>query len=161
MGAAMIALFVALRSPGRGVAVHVDRAQRDGAATVLAFLRVSKYPPSLDFALATLGPALIALALLERAPVSRGNALLVFGRVPMFFYLAHATLLPLLAAPLYRLQTGAWAKPVIDGAPEGAGVPLAGVNAIWALVVAALYWPCAAFGEYKRAHPEKAALRYL
>jgi uncharacterized membrane protein len=62
--------------------------QPSGVMTVLSFLDTTKYPPSLLFLLMTLGPGLIFLGLFDRVR-ARGLAkpMIIFGRVPMFFYL--------------------------------------------------------------------------
>lgn len=89
LGASMTVAFVVLRA----VNVYGDpqpwAVQSRGVLfTVLSFLNVTKYPPSLLFLLMTLGPAVMALAWFERTssrgPVAR--VLITFGRVPLFFY---------------------------------------------------------------------------
>jgi uncharacterized membrane protein len=64
---------------------------------VLSFLRVNKYPPSLDFLLMTLGPAILLLGLLDKVRFSDKNPLIVFGRVPLFYFLLHFFVIHLLA----------------------------------------------------------------
>jgi uncharacterized membrane protein len=61
--------------------------------TALAFLNLTKYPPSADFLLATLGLGLVLLALFERLPLAISGGLQVFGGAPLFFYLLHLFLL--------------------------------------------------------------------
>jgi uncharacterized membrane protein len=68
--------------------------QKTMAMTIVSFLNVQKYPPSLLYLMMTLGPAMIALSLWDRFDTGVGGArgglrgaLLTFGRVPLFFYL--------------------------------------------------------------------------
>src|SRR6202030_4492443 len=67
--------------------------------TVISFFNTLKYPHSLDFLLMTLGPSLILLGLLDGAQAERGlgHTLLVYGRVPLFFYVLHIYLLHVMA----------------------------------------------------------------
>jgi uncharacterized membrane protein len=87
--------------------------------TLLSFLRCVKYPPSLDFLLMTLGPALVALGLLERVTLTRNNPLLVFGRTPLFFFVVHLFLIHALAMFLGFLRYGTgpflFKSPALDG----------------------------------------------
>lgn len=55
-------------------------------ATVMSLLNVTKYPPSLDFLLLTLG---IGALLLAAWPARAGRWLAVLGGAPLFFYILH------------------------------------------------------------------------
>lgn len=58
----------------------------------MAFLQVTKYPPSITFALLMMSINLALLYALEKLPASwfsSAHPLLVFGRNPLFFYIAH------------------------------------------------------------------------
>ena len=62
--------------------------QPSAVMTVLSFLDTTKYPPSLLFLLMTLGPALIFLGVFDLVrPGGLARPMIIFGRVPMFFYL--------------------------------------------------------------------------
>jgi len=134
------------------------------AMSVVSFLDVEKYPTSLQFLLMTLGPALILLAVVDRV-TSRGRVptllrpILVFGQVPFFFYVLHLFVIHLAAigifvtigAPIGWLLHGGFfaAQP-----PAGLGLSLPEVWLFWLAVVAALYFPCAAFARYKKLHDD-------
>ncbi len=62
---------------------------RGALFTLLSVLDTTKYPVSLLFVAMTLGPALLMLGSLERVRGRLAGMILVFGRVPLFFYLIH------------------------------------------------------------------------
>src|SRR5207247_3414310 len=80
--------------------------------TCFSFVNCTKYPPSLLFLLMTLGPSILLVGLLTRTltgPALTSSLMqpfLIFGRVPMFYYLLHLPLIHLLAVtvsiPHYR-----------------------------------------------------------
>ena len=86
---AMTALFVLLRTwniygdPGHWAP------QPTVVQSAMSYMNVQKYPPSLDYVLATLVPALLTLAVLDGRAIAGGlaGAVVTFGRVPFFFYL--------------------------------------------------------------------------
>jgi uncharacterized membrane protein len=129
--------------------------------SVLSFLNTTKYPPSLDFLLMTLGPALVALGELERFRLASKNPAIVFGRVPFFYYAAHMLLAHLVAIAINLVRYG-W-KPVLLQAPPSMGGPqqlfppnygfsLWTVYIVWAFVLLLLYRPCRWFASLKQRH---------
>ena len=122
--------------------------------TLLSFLRVRKYPPSLDYLLMTLGPALIALAWLEHARGRVFSFFVTYGRVPLFFYVAHIYLVHAIAVAVAYGQGGAARFLFTSDGPLAAhppwyGVGLGWVYVAWVFIVIALYPPCRAFAEVK------------
>jgi uncharacterized membrane protein len=126
--------------------------------TVLSFLRCTKYPPSLDFLLMTLGPALLLTAGLDRLTLTKTNPLLVFGRVPLFYFLVHFFLIHLLTIPFALVRYGHAAfllnpLPSVGGQaklyPPDFGYSLAVVYAVWIGVVTLLYPLCLWFSRVK------------
>jgi uncharacterized membrane protein len=135
--------------------------------TVISFFNVLKYPPSLDYLLVTLGPALTLLGMLDRAKAERGlsRILLVYGRVPMLYYLLHLYLIHTVAILVsLAFHQPIWYGTVIaDNAqkPLGYGHGLPFVYAMWILVVAILYLPCRWFMEFRSRHRDWTWLSYL
>jgi len=136
--------------------------------TILSFINTEKYPPSLLFLLITLGPALLLLAAFDRlrevGPLTR--ALIIFGRVPLFFYVLHLALIHLVAVLFSYVRYGQaiglfgtdWM--VKSGFPDGYGYALPFVYLIWVGVVVVLYPACMWFEAVKRLRKES-WLRYL
>jgi uncharacterized membrane protein len=111
----------------------------------MSFLEVSKYPPSLDFVLATLGTGFVVLAAIDATVVARPwRVFRTFGRVPMFFYLVHIPLIATTSQLAYRIANGAWRS---EESVWGFGLP--GVYAIWIACIALLYLPCVWFAGVK------------
>lgn len=73
----------------------------DGSAlqTLMSFLNLTKYPPSLDFLLCTLGLVLIALYCATSFPEWLARFCVTYGAVPFFVYVTH----------LFILQAIMWA----------------------------------------------------
>jgi uncharacterized membrane protein len=61
----------------------------DATKTFISFFNVSKYPPSLLYLLITLGPSLILLSVAEGLKGKLFNIVVLFGKVPIFFYITH------------------------------------------------------------------------
>lgn len=134
--------------------------QSSATFTVLSFLNTTKYPPSLSFLLMTLGPALIVLSYLDRATVSRSNPLIVFGRVPLFYFVvhfiaAHAAIVVLSWMLYGTVALGFMFQPVpsmggpAKSFPPDFGYDLWVVYAVWIAIVIALYPLCAWFARVK------------
>jgi uncharacterized membrane protein len=168
IASAAIVLFVILRAtnvygnpsqtpfPGAGPFAP----QSTTALTIVSFLNVEKYPPSLQFLLMTLGPGILALAAFDRvhaATNAAARALVVFGRVPFFYYVLHiytAHLLTIAFALIYhqpvkRIFNGGF---MVSPPQPGYGHGLAFIYAVWIGMNVALYFPCRWFAEYKRTH---------
>jgi uncharacterized membrane protein len=138
--------------------------------TLLSFLDCNKYPPSLLYALMTLGPAILFLALFDRGAGPLGHPFVVFGQVPLFYYLLHTPLIHLVALAValtqYKDVGFMFDHPIIiqfmrpGVLPEGHGYGLPVVYLIWVGVVVALYFPCRWFAGVKRRRRE-AWLSYL
>lgn len=158
IGLISIALFFVLRF----INIYGDpapwSAQKSSLFTVLSFINITKYPPSLIFCLLTLGGMFLILAMAERIENRFTNIISVYGKTPMFFYLIHWYLIhPLLIIILF-IQGFSW--PEMDfasgnfGRPKGveSGLNLWTVYLVWITVVCALYFACRAYGKHKASH---------
>ena len=136
--------------------------------TLLSFLKVNKYPPSLLYVLMTLGPALLFLAFTEKMKGGIVKIISVYGRVPMFYYLVHIYVIHLFALlasvfipgqdwHIWILQQPIWFTQNLKG--YGFSLPVAYL--IWAAVVIGLYPLCRRYDLYKQTHKEKWWLSYL
>jgi uncharacterized membrane protein len=154
--------------PWAGDAAGPWRVQSSLTMSVVSFLDTLKFPPSLQFLLMTLGPALMALAWLDTVNIEHAaaRAVRVFGRVPFFYYILHLYLIHSLAVwvgvvmhqPVAWLLHGAF---MLQLPPPTYGHGLLFIYAMWITSVALLYLPCKVFMEFKQQHPNWWWLRYL
>ncbi len=154
LGLGALALFAILRGGDFYGDPRPWSVQSTPTLTALSFLNVSKYPPSLLYALVTLGPALVLLPRLERLGGAVGEVLGVFGRTPLFFYVLHLYV-GLAAAIALELARGFRPSDIAAFAagkapPENFGVGLFGAYIAWIAIVAALYPACKWFAGVKR-----------
>ena len=158
IGFSLIAAFVVIR----GLNVYGDprpwAEQTRPLFTLLSFLNCTKYPPSLCFLLMTLGPAIVLLGLMDGARPRERNPLLVFGRVPLFYFVLHMPFAHAIAVGLTALAYGnppfLWMPPPSLGTPRQMFPPDYGwdlwvVYAVTAIVIAALYPLCLWFSRLK------------
>ncbi|PWV53333.1 DUF1624 domain-containing protein [Chitinophaga sp. S165] len=156
-GSTATALFILLRSINKYGNPVPWEMQKDTQATVLDFLDVSKYPPSLDYLCMTLGPALLLLLVFENAKGKWQEIVKVYGTVPFFYYVVHFYLLHFLMVIIFFVS-GYTTKDIVDPdvlmlfRPATFGYSLPVVYLIWILVVAFLYRPCQWFARYKKTH---------
>lgn len=156
IGGVAVLAFAALRAlNGFGDPAPWSPHERGAWATVAAFANPSKYPPSLMFQLMTLGLALPLVPLLARWRGPSSKALLVFGQVPMFFYLLHLPLIHALGILHAQLRYGE------SHIPAEEPLSLALIYLAW-LALLALLWPaCFAWRALKRSKREWWWLSYL
>jgi len=121
--------------------------------TAMSVLNFTKYPPSLDFLLFTLGLGMLGLAWLESVDNGFTRACATFGGAPMFYYLLH----------LYLLLAIGITLTAVLGANHGTRYGVEHIWQVWLLallLMPVLYFPCRAFASYKRAS-KQAWVRYF
>lgn len=154
-GFGMLLLFVVLRLVNAYGDPNPYVTQPTLTNTVLSFLDVSKYPPSLMYSLVMLGPALLFLAWFETTQNFITKKLQVFGSVPFYFYILHIYVIHLLTIPLFFAQ-GYTTADIVQRPfwfrPDNLGFSLAGVYAVWLFVVVILYPLCKRYYNYKLNH---------
>ncbi|EZP35934.1 DUF1624 domain-containing protein [Janthinobacterium aestuarii] len=121
--------------------------------TAMSVLNFTKYPPSLDFLLFTLGLGLLGMAWLESVDNWFTRACATFGGAPMFYYLLH----------LYLLLAISITLTAVLGANHGNRYGVEHIWQVWLIALAlmpVLYFPCRAFANYKR-RSKQAWVRYF
>ena len=167
LGVSMIIAFMVLRFYNFYGDPHPWSQQTSFTFTLLSFLNVTKYPPSLLYVLVTLGPAMLFLAFTERPKTWISGAILHIGRVPMFYYLLHLYLIHLGAMAAAEISGIGWQNMILSKWPwlepqlKGYGFSLGVVYLVWISVVLLLYPLCKWYDRYKQAHREKWWLSYL
>lgn len=123
--------------------------------TVMSFLALTKYPPSLLFLMPTLGFGAVMLALMEK---HRDNwtmsYLAVLGGAPMFYYLFH----------LYVLKVLYLIALAVYGANKGSVFGVDNVSTVWIwviILIPPLYFPTRWFAGLKQRRKDIWWLKYL
>jgi uncharacterized membrane protein len=150
LGGVMFTLFLLLR----GWNLYGDpdpwRARDDLIRSIMAFLDVHKYPPSLMYVMATLGIGFMLIPLLARLRGPVSSVLLGFGGAPFFFYVLHIYVVHGLAiaanaavgrdvSAMFNFFANMVASPERY---QHLGFPLALVYVAWIIVLALLYPIC-------------------
>ncbi len=145
-GVALLVLFVVVRGANGFGNLGLPRLDD----SLVQWLHVSKYPPSLSFAALELGIMFVLLAVLARRDAARGaisgpdHPVLVFGQTAFFFYCAHLALLEATAHGLGWYQRGSLRHALLATL----------------VVVVVLYPVCRWYRRLKVRHPHS-VLRYF
>ena len=159
IGVVALVLFAVLRVTNvYGDSKMFEHPMDSNAQIVMSFFDVTKYPPSLQYLCATLGVLLVVFAvvdwMLERRWIPRAlDVVEIYGRVPLFYYVLHFYLIPLLALGALMVAMGTVhvhpPLPLFGGFVPQGKFSLPVVYAIWIGVVTVLYWPCRWFAGVK------------
>ncbi|HEY0307210.1 MAG TPA: hypothetical protein VGB94_03560, partial [Acidobacteriaceae bacterium] len=127
--------------------------------TAMSFFEVQKYPPSLDYVLATFGVLLLLYTgfdvLVSRNLLVRARGIVeVYGRVPFFYYVQHIYLIHAAAlvsgvalGASWRDYTSTEKLFLGDFPPVGHSLPV--VYVVWLCVIVALYPGCLWFSRFR------------
>lgn len=123
---------------------------------LLSFLNTTKYPASLSFLLMTLGPTIALIPFLERVRGKLAKPIMLFGRVPFFFYMLHIPLIHFLAVLVSLISLGEASWWLFTNHPMGNPPPpdgytwgLGTLYMTWAAAVVILYYVCRWFADIK------------
>lgn len=123
--------------------------------TIMSFFNLTKYPPSLLFTLFNVGMGFILLALLDKVQSKAWvKPLVVFGSVPMFFYIIHLFVLK----ALYVIAVAIW------GTTQDKYFGVNHVVSLWliTLILSVILYPLVLkFSEFKHKNKQITFLKYL
>ena len=170
LGIVLIGLFLLLRLNHWYGDPNPWLPQHNPWFSIFAILNCEKYPPSLHYLSMTLGMMMLMLAALERYNLNPAirQPLLLFGRVPLFFYLIHLPVIHGAALAITYLRgmpvdwlfgLGGQVFPTIPSSESGYSLPA--VYGFWFVLLLLLYPFCTIFAKFKHQHPEMRMLSYI
>jgi uncharacterized membrane protein len=151
IGTFSLLLFILIRASNLYGDPFPWRAQDAWWKDIFIFIKCQKYPPSLCYLLMTIGVAMLMLAGFEQVYTKISRILIVYGRVPFFYYILHIYLIHL-SQVIVAVSMGFTKEDLIhafQGSPGNWGFNLFIVYLVWITVVAMLYLPCRWFMKTK------------
>jgi len=167
LGFGSIFTFVLLRYSNLYGDLSTWTVQEDLSYTIISFFNMTKYPPSLLYALMTLGPALLFLYTFESIKNKATNALVIIGRVPFFFYILHLYLIHVFGLIGLVILGEDWRELIftrnryLGTYLADKGFDLWVTYMLWVLVIIILYPLCEKYMKYKANNRDKWWLSYL
>ena len=143
--------------------------QQKASFTILSFFNVEKYPPSLSFLGFTLGIALLLLGFLEGKNLDRWRAIKLYGKVALFYYVAHIYMIHTVALVTVFLMGYPWQTMIFIGPHSQVhpmikgnfGFSLGMTYLIWVNIVALLYPLCVYWNSFKIKNKSKWWVSYV
>lgn len=139
IGITLLLLFVLLRTISWGDYNHIV-----DSSSLINYLAIIKYPPSITFIMITLGMLSLLFWLISKfESYSILNPLIVFGKVPLFFYFAH-----------YYLY-------IVISKFTNHSISLSAMYVLWVVGLIILYPVCKYYGQFKKQQSENSFWRLL
>jgi uncharacterized membrane protein len=132
LGGIFLLVFIVLRTIGGFGNTHPPV-----NSSLVSYLNITKYPPSVVFTFLTLGLCLTFIGIFSRVRSTLehlGKPLLVFGRSALFFYITHLYLFAFIGLFF----------------ASGGGTGLAIMYPIWFVALVILYFLCLWYGNFKK-----------
>lgn len=167
LGLGSIVVFIGLRYSNLYGNLTPWNEEENFTYTLMSFINATKYPPSLLYALMTLGPALILLYLIDSVKNVWTNILVVIGRVPFFYYIIHLYLIHFIGIIGLLILGENWKEMIFtparftSGYLATKGYDLWVTYVVWLIVVVLLYPICKKYMTYKLNNKDKWWLSYL
>jgi uncharacterized membrane protein len=168
MGVGLLVFFVLMRFLNMYGDPHSWSTQSNYIFTLLSFVNVNKYPPSLMYLSMTISVALLLLVWLEQVRNKFVSVMVVFGRTAFFYYIAHIYLIHLLSAIVFFAKGHTFTEGLHLTEPfpflfvqPGEGFDLGITYLVWMGVLVLLYPVCKWYERYKQTHKEYWWLSYL
>lgn len=137
------------------------------APFIFRLLSQNKYPASQLFLLMTLGPLILILPWAEKSKSWLAKTMVVFGRVPLFYYILHILLIHILALITNFIRSGQSHQEWYSHAPfytqqePGIRWELWQLYLVFIVAEIILYFLCRWYMDYKQQHPQTRWLKYL
>jgi uncharacterized membrane protein len=142
--------------------------ESDAPAFIFRLLGQRKYPASQLFLLMTLGPAIALLPWAEKSTGWIANALEVFGRVPMFYYLLHVPVIHVAAMIVSVIRSGQVIPQLVGNfplmpppMPDGYRWSLGLLYLVWAIVTGGVLYPACRWYAVAKARRPDSWMRYI
>lgn len=155
-GLTAIALFVVVRFANVHGPLDSWSVQKNAWFTFLSFINCTKYPVTLLFTLMMLGPVLIILSVTEKAQGWLIEKVIVFGRVPLFYFIVHFYVLHVAAVATHLIISGKAISEIdfhlsagLGGIAPGVGYSLIWTYVAWVTLIIVLYPLCRWYSNYK------------
>lgn len=163
IGTVATLLFIVIGS----IAVLFNNGRDEDAPFIFQLLNQRKYPASQLYLLMTLGPGILAMPFVENLKGALSEAIKVFGRVPLFYYLLHIPIIHVSALLVNVMREGQSLQQWYNNAPyvwfqePGHEWSLGLLYLVFVADIILLFFLCRAYEKYKFSHPEKRWLKYI
>ena len=140
--------------------------KEDSPAFIFSLLNQRKYPASQLYLLMTLGPCILLMPFVEKAQGFFSKVIIIFGRVPFFYYLLHIPFIHISALIVNMIREGNMHQEWYNNAPYVWFEPehhwsLGLLYLVFVINVVILYFACKWYEAYKFKHPEMKLLKFI